>query len=63
MKGLLTAFGGIAGLFDCLSLELGLESVDTMQGGNEFSLAAWNVLCGSSRKEFQQIYDILHILA
>ncbi|KAJ1494480.1 Arginyl-tRNA synthetase [Baffinella frigidus] len=37
------------------------KEVVALQGGNAFSLAAWEVLCGSSRKEFQQIYDLLDI--
>jgi arginyl-tRNA synthetase len=37
------------------------EEVVSLQGGNEFSLAAWRVLCESSRKEFQEIYDLLGV--
>jgi hypothetical protein len=32
-----------------------------MQSGDETSLKVWTMLCDASRKEFQQIYDMLDI--
>lgn len=32
-----------------------------LQAGDEDSMKAWNLLCDQSRKEFQQLYDILDV--
>ena len=37
------------------------EEVVKLQGGDPVSLKAWGLLCDQSRREFQAIYDRLHI--
>jgi arginyl-tRNA synthetase len=37
------------------------EEVVKLQGGDPVSLKAWGLLCDQSRREFQKIYDRLHI--
>ncbi len=37
------------------------QAVVKLQSGDEGHLHAWKLLCDQSRREFQEIYDILHI--
>jgi arginyl-tRNA synthetase len=41
--------------------EASRQEVVRLQSGNPESLQAWQLLCEQSRREFQQIYDRLHI--
>ena len=37
------------------------ENVVKLQSGDENTIKAWQIICDLSRKEFQQIYDRLHV--